>query len=102
MLFTVFTLKPSVAKAEVMKKLIQRLQKERPNREFFQRSRIVNQKKISKDSHKYGCLFKCFHSKCERSEALSYEEAYPAKIKKHRFLTSKNLWADLSKFLTEI
>ena len=87
---------------ELMKNLIQRLQKKRPNREFFQRSRIVNQKKTSKDSHKYVCLFKCFHSKCERSEAWSYEEAYPAKIKGHRFLTSKNLWADLSKFLTEI
>ena len=31
-----------------------------------------------------------------------YEEPYPARIKEHRFLTSKNLRADLSKFLTEI
>ena len=44
----VFTLKPSEAKAEVMKKLIQRLQKKRPNREFLQRSRIFKLRKQPK------------------------------------------------------
>ena len=43
-----------------------------------------------------------FTANASVSNAGADEKSYPGKIKEHRFLTSKNLWADLSKFLTEI
>ena len=42
------------------------------------------------------------HSEAEHGDGWTDEEAYEGWIKEHRFLTSKNLWADLSKFLSEI
>lgn len=43
-----------------------------------------------------------FTANASVSDAGADEKSYPARIKEDRFLPSKNLWADLSKFLTEI
>ena len=49
----------ALAMQELMKNLIQRLQKKRPNREFFQRSRIVKLKNnLIKGSHYLTVFFK--------------------------------------------
>ena len=85
----------AIAKAEVMKNLIQRLQKKRPSREFFQRSRTWIYRKNLKQRQSQSWLSFLISSKV-------YEEPYPARIKEHRLFASKNLRADLSKFLTEI
>ena len=76
----------------------------RMNNEHFQASRICkSRKKLSKTAKKrLSFNFTVFTANTSVSDAGADEEPYPAKIKEHRFLPSKNLWADLSKFLSEI
>ncbi len=76
---------------EAMKNLIQRTKKMWPNREHFWVSRSwIYRKNLKKAVIKLTVFF------------YLHTESYPGKIKEHRFLPSKNLWADLSKFLSEI
>ena len=70
---------------------------------IFKRVGLVNLKANSlKTAKKTAVFLNAFTANASVSEAGADEKSYPGKIKEHRFLTSKNLWADLSKFLSEI
>ncbi len=79
MLFTVFTLKPSEAKAEVMKKLIQRTKTMRPNREHCRASRICKTQNNLKRQSLNWLSFFIFTANASVSDAGADEKSYPAK-----------------------